>query len=106
MFANLLPKLLANRTGKCNFVKTKYVIEFLHNDRKNKIAPFGNRKLVGIQFGRTGGIANKVFKQKGLIHSLMDEFRNVPADQKREVGMMLNELKQKHKIKSNPLKTI
>jgi phenylalanyl-tRNA synthetase alpha chain len=34
----------------------------------------------------------------------MDEFRNVPADQKREVGMMLNELKQKAQDKIQSLK--
>jgi phenylalanyl-tRNA synthetase alpha chain len=34
----------------------------------------------------------------------MDEFRNVPADQKREVGMMLNELKQKAQDKIQFLK--
>jgi phenylalanyl-tRNA synthetase alpha chain len=46
----------------------------------------------------------KYLSKKGLIHSLMDEFRNVPADQKREVGMMLNELKQKAQDKIQSLK--
>lgn len=46
----------------------------------------------------------KYLSKKGLIHSLMDEFRNVPADQKREVGMMLNELKQKAQDKIQFLK--
>lgn len=36
----------------------------------------------------------KYLSKKGIISSLMDEFRNIPADQKREVGMKLNELKQ------------
>ena len=46
----------------------------------------------------------KYLSKKGLIPSLMDEFRNVPADQKREVGMMLNELKQKAQDKIQSLK--
>jgi phenylalanyl-tRNA synthetase alpha chain len=46
----------------------------------------------------------KYLSKKGLIHSLMDEFRNVPADQKREVGMMLNELKRKAQDKIQFLK--
>lgn len=36
----------------------------------------------------------KYLSKKGIISSLMDEFRNVPADQKREVGMKMNALKQ------------
>lgn len=36
----------------------------------------------------------KYLSKKGLIASLMDEFRHVPADQKRAVGMQLNTLKQ------------
>ena len=46
----------------------------------------------------------KYLSKKGLIPSLMDEFRNVPTDQKREVGMMLNELKQKAQDKIQSLK--
>lgn len=37
----------------------------------------------------------KYLSKKGIVSSLMDDFRNVPAEQKREVGMLLNELKQK-----------
>lgn len=37
----------------------------------------------------------KYLSKKGSISSLMDDFRTVPAEQKREVGMRLNELKQK-----------
>lgn len=36
----------------------------------------------------------KYLSKKGIISSLMDEFRNIPADQKREVGMKINALKQ------------
>ena len=32
----------------------------------------------------------KYLSKKGIISSLMDEFRNIPADQKREVGMKIN----------------
>lgn len=33
--------------------------------------------------------------KKGSVSMLMQDFRNVPADQKREVGILINELKQK-----------
>lgn len=46
----------------------------------------------------------KYLGKKGLIPLLMDEFRNIPTDQKREVGMMLNELKQKTQKKLQSLK--
>ncbi|HBG40414.1 MAG TPA: phenylalanine--tRNA ligase subunit alpha [Porphyromonadaceae bacterium] len=44
----------------------------------------------------------KYLSKKGIVSSLMEEFRNIPSDQKREVGKNLNELKQKtqHKIQS------
>ena len=35
----------------------------------------------------------KYLSKKGVVNDLMADFRNVPAEQKREVGMMLNELK-------------
>ena len=35
----------------------------------------------------------KYLSKKGIINALMADFRNVPADQKKEVGMKLNELK-------------
>ncbi|MDD3788570.1 MAG: phenylalanine--tRNA ligase subunit alpha [Petrimonas sp.] len=46
----------------------------------------------------------KYLSKKGLIAALMDDFRNVPSDQKREVGMMLNELKQQTQDKILSLK--
>lgn len=46
----------------------------------------------------------KYLGRKGLISSLMDDFRNVPSDQKRDVGMRLNELKQKALNKIQSLK--
>ena len=42
--------------------------------------------------------------KKGIINDLMADFRNVPADQKRMVGMKLNELKTKAQEKINELK--
>ncbi len=36
----------------------------------------------------------KYLSKKGTISALMDDFRNVPSEQKREVGIRLNELKQ------------
>ncbi|MDR1003678.1 MAG: phenylalanine--tRNA ligase subunit alpha [Prevotellaceae bacterium] len=35
----------------------------------------------------------KYLSKKGAVNELMTDFRNVPADQKKEVGMRLNELK-------------
>lgn len=37
----------------------------------------------------------KYLSKKGAINELMADFRNVPAEQKKEVGMKLNELKDK-----------
>ena len=42
--------------------------------------------------------------KKGIINDLMADFRNVPAGQKKEVGMKLNELKNKAQEKINALK--
>ena len=40
----------------------------------------------------------KYLSKKGAINDLMADFRNVAAEQKKEVGMRLNELKKtKHK---------
>ena len=36
----------------------------------------------------------KYLSKKGAITALMNDFRNVPADQKKTVGMKINELKQ------------
>ncbi len=46
----------------------------------------------------------KYLSKKGVINNLMTDFRDVPADQKREVGMRLNELKTKAQEKINQLK--
>ena len=39
------------------------------------------------------GLRLKYLSKKGLLNSLMAQFREVPAEQKREVGVKLNELK-------------
>lgn len=46
----------------------------------------------------------KYLSKKGVINDLMADFRNVPAEQKKEVGMRLNELKTKAQDKINALK--
>ena len=46
----------------------------------------------------------KYLSKKGIITSLMTDFRNVPADQKKEVGIKINELKSKAQEKINELK--
>jgi phenylalanyl-tRNA synthetase alpha chain len=47
----------------------------------------------------------KYLSKKGEINSLMADFRNVAADQKREVGQKLNELKNKAQDRINELKS-
>ena len=46
----------------------------------------------------------KYLSKKGLISALMNDFRNVPAEQKREVGMKINQLKQTTTERINQLK--
>ena len=46
----------------------------------------------------------KYLSKKGEINALMVDFRNVPGDQKKEVGMRLNELKNKAQEKIAALK--
>lgn len=46
----------------------------------------------------------KYLSKKGEISELMNDFRNVAADQKREVGMLLNQLKEKTQERINELK--
>lgn len=46
----------------------------------------------------------KYLSKKGIINDLMSEFRNVPAEQKKEVGMKINVLKQATLDKINELK--
>ena len=46
----------------------------------------------------------KYLSKKGEISALMNDFRNVAADQKREMGMHLNQLKEKAQDRINELK--
>ena len=46
----------------------------------------------------------KYLSKKGEIAALMNDFRNVAADQKREVGKYLNQLKETTQNRINELK--
>jgi phenylalanyl-tRNA synthetase alpha chain len=46
----------------------------------------------------------KYLSKKGAINELMTDFRNVPAESKKEVGMRLNQLKEKAQERINELK--
>ncbi|MBF0950523.1 MAG: phenylalanine--tRNA ligase subunit alpha, partial [Alloprevotella tannerae] len=46
----------------------------------------------------------KFLSKKGCLNDLMSEFRNVSGEQKREVGMKLNELKRNLQDKLNTLR--
>lgn len=44
----------------------------------------------------------KFLSKKGAINDLMADFRNVAAEQKKEVGMRLNELKTRRRKRLTP----
>jgi phenylalanyl-tRNA synthetase alpha chain len=46
----------------------------------------------------------RFLSKKGLISELFDDFRNVPVEEKKEIGLKLNLLKQKATEKYNLLK--
>ena len=46
----------------------------------------------------------KYLSKKGAITALMADFRNVPAEQKKEIGIKINELKNKAQEKINELR--
>ena len=48
----------------------------------------------------------KYLSKKGLVPVLFDDFKNVPAEKKREVGQLLNELKNKAQQKIDELKLL
>ena len=54
--------------------------------------------------GELEALRIKYLSKKGEISMLMNDFRNVPAEQKREVGMYLNQLKETAQQKINELK--
>ena len=43
----------------------------------------------------------KYLSKKGVIPALMNDFRTVPAEQKKEIGIKINELKNKAQEKIN-----
>ena len=47
----------------------------------------------------------KYLSKKGIVNDLMADFRNVPGEQKREIGMKLNEVKTALQDKLNELKS-
>ena len=47
----------------------------------------------------------KYLSKKGIVNDLMADFRNVPGEQKREIGMKLNEVKTALQDKFNELKS-
>lgn len=69
-----------------------------------------NKLLSELESIKTGSVEDiekiriKYLSKKGEISSLMNDFRNVAADQKREIGMKLNELKEAAQNKINSLK--
>ncbi len=48
----------------------------------------------------------RFFGKKGVVTDLFSEFKNVPADKKKEVGQLLNKLKEQAQDKINELKKI
>ena len=46
----------------------------------------------------------KYLSKKGLVTALFNEFRTVPADQKRELGQLLNQLRQEAETRLNTLR--
>ncbi len=54
--------------------------------------------------GELEALRIKYLSKKGVISGLMADFRNVPAERKKEVGMRLNELKSKAQAKIAALK--
>lgn len=61
-------------------------------------------KLIAENEEQLEALRLKYLSKKGLINQLMADFRNVPAEQKREVGMRVNELKDALQNRFNELK--
>ena len=51
------------------------------------------QSLTASNTGEVEQLRIKYLSKKGLVTSLFSEFRNVPAEQKKELGQRLNELK-------------
>ena len=74
-------------------------------DKINKLlADVENLKAASVD--EIEAIRIKYLSKKGEISVLMDEFRNVAADQKRDIGMKLNVLKEKAQERINVLKEL
>lgn len=61
--------------------------------------------LTAINAEEVEALRLKYLSKKGEISALMVDFRNVPADRKKEIGMAINELKTAATDKINELKT-
>ncbi len=61
-------------------------------------------KLIAENEEQLEALRLKYLSKKGLVNQLMADFRNVAAEQKREVGMRVNELKDALQTRFNELK--
>ena len=80
-----------------------------HYVRTNQATHIGNRELYGDGSGGSGTEEVEQFRikhlsKKGTIAALFDQFKAVPAEQKKDIGKALNELKTAALDKVNELK--
>lgn len=71
---------------------------------KELIAEIGNLQAANSE--AVEALRIKYIGKKGIINALMADFRNVEADKKKEVGMLINELKTKAQDKIKELKDL
>lgn len=75
---------------------------------KNKITQITNdfeQKIALVQSSKEiEDLRLEFIGKKGAVSLLMNDFRNVPAEEKREIGMLINKLKQKVEEDINALK--
>ena len=73
---------------------------------KEKIAQIAQEvsALVAANKEEAEALRVKYLSKKGEITALFNEFRNVPAEQKKELGLLLNDLRNKAQDKINSLK--
>ena len=84
-----------------NFALRKTVTAMLEKIEQ-LIAEINNLKVQSAE--ELEALRLKYLSKKGAINDLMADFRNVPNDQKREIGQKLNELKNLAQDKINSLK--
>ena len=84
-----------------NFALRKTVTAMLEKIEQ-LIAEINNLKVQSAE--QLEALRLKYLSKKGAINDLMADFRNVPNDQKREIGQKLNELKNLAQDKINSLK--